>query len=60
MTDLMRALTAEVRVEAVGWKYQRTIPPLVNIVNRSNISRQTNLPFLSVPFVSVVYISTYG
>lgn len=38
MTDLMRAFTAGVRRErAVPWKYQRTIPPFVKMVKRSNI-----------------------
>lgn len=37
MTDLIRALTAGVSESAVPWKYQRTIPPFVKIVNKSNI-----------------------
>lgn len=44
MTDFISALTAGVREtdgvkeRAVSWMYQRTIPPLVKMVNKSNIS----------------------
>lgn len=37
MTVFMRAFTAGVRERAVPWKHQRTMPPLVKILNRSNM-----------------------
>lgn len=37
MTDLISALTAGVSERAVPWMYQRTMPPLVKMVNRSNM-----------------------
>ena len=37
ITLLIRALTEDVKVWLVPWKYQRTIPPLLKIVNKSNI-----------------------
>ena len=37
MTDFMRAFTAGVSERAVPWMYQSTMPPLVKMVNKSNI-----------------------
>ena len=36
-TLLIKALTEGVNRSLVPWKYQRTIPPLLKIVNKSNI-----------------------
>ena len=40
ITVLMRALTAGVSERAVPWKYHRTMPPLVKILNRSNMAKE--------------------
>jgi hypothetical protein len=39
MTLLINALTDGVKISLVLWKHHKTIPPLLNMVNKSNILR---------------------
>lgn len=39
ITLLISAFTLDVNICEVLWKHQRTMPPLLNIVNKSNILR---------------------
>lgn len=42
ITVLIKALTDGVNIWLVPWKHQRTMPPLLKMVNKSNIVKNKN------------------